>query len=82
MSCNAMHPMQDYFWKGFYMQGTSICNLYALLCWQHFYSYKMWVLQRGKGGDDAGWGDTILTWPKTEENSFGQFSCYKWTAKI
>jgi hypothetical protein len=22
--------MQDYFWKGFYMQGTSICNLYAL----------------------------------------------------
>jgi hypothetical protein len=30
MPCNAMHPMRDYFWKGFYMQGTSICNLYAL----------------------------------------------------
>jgi hypothetical protein len=39
-----MHPMQDYFWKDFYMHGKLICNLYALLCWQKFYSCKKWVL--------------------------------------
>jgi hypothetical protein len=45
MPCHAMHPMQDYFWKDFYMHDESICNLYALLCWQNFILAKKWVLQ-------------------------------------
>jgi hypothetical protein len=40
MPCNAMHPMQDYFWKVFYMHGKLICNLYALLYWQNFILVK------------------------------------------
>jgi hypothetical protein len=40
------------------------------------------TLGRGKGGDDASWADTNLTVPQNEENSHGQFSCYKWTVKI
>jgi hypothetical protein len=40
------------------------------------------ALERGKGGDDASWVDTNLTRPKNQENSRGQFSCYKWTVKI
>jgi hypothetical protein len=36
MPCHAMHPMQDYLWKDFYMHDKSICNQYALLCWQNF----------------------------------------------
>jgi hypothetical protein len=37
---------------------------------------------RGKRGDDGSWADTNPTGPKNEENSCGQFSCYKWTVKI
>jgi hypothetical protein len=34
------------------------------------------------GGDDVSWADANLTDLKNEENSRGQFSCYKWTVKI
>jgi hypothetical protein len=37
---------------------------------------------RGKGGDDARWVDVNPYWIKTEENSRGRFSYYKWTVKI
>jgi hypothetical protein len=38
--------------------------------------------ERGKGGDDASWDDTILTGPKNKENPRGRFSWYKWTVNI
>jgi hypothetical protein len=40
------------------------------------------ALGRGKGGDDANWDDMNLTGPKSEENTRGRFSWYKWTMKI
>jgi hypothetical protein len=40
MPCNAMHPMQDYFWQVFHMHDKLICNLYALLYWQNFILVK------------------------------------------
>jgi hypothetical protein len=40
------------------------------------------ALEREKGGDDASWADANITEPKNKENSYGRFSCYKWTVKI
>jgi hypothetical protein len=62
MSCNAMYPMQYYFWKVFHMHDKLICHLYALLCWQKIIlvksgCYTLWT--RGfldpvpGGGGDA-----------------------------
>jgi hypothetical protein len=40
------------------------------------------ALGRGKGRDDANWDDMNFTGPKSEENTHGRFSWYKWTMKI
>jgi hypothetical protein len=37
---------------------------------------------RRKGGDDVSWADVNLAGPKNKENSYDQFSWYKWTVKI
>jgi hypothetical protein len=40
------------------------------------------VPRRIKRRDDASWADVNLTGPKSEENTHGRFSFFKWTVKI
>jgi hypothetical protein len=56
MPCNASYAR--FFWKDFYMHNNSICNLYALLCWQNFIlpkigCYNMPPLARNRRPPDS-----------------------------
>jgi hypothetical protein len=43
--CHAMHPMQDYFWKDFYMHNKFDMQPICTSMLAKFYSCKKWVLQ-------------------------------------
>jgi hypothetical protein len=45
MSCHAMHPMQDYFWKDFYMHDQFDMQPICTSMLAKFYSYNKSVLQ-------------------------------------
>jgi hypothetical protein len=45
MTCHAMHPMPDYFWKYFYMQGKFDMQPICSSILAKFYSCKRRVLQ-------------------------------------
>jgi hypothetical protein len=62
MPCHAMHPMQDYFWKDFYMHNKSICNLYALLYWQNFILAKSGCYTKLHGRSSTWLGRLATTW--------------------
>jgi hypothetical protein len=44
ITCHAMHPMQDYFWKDFYMRDKFDMQPICTYMLAKFYYCKKWVL--------------------------------------